>query len=402
MMRYGKDGRSSGESATKNAVPALVLLLLFSGVAAAQTPPASVIYSKPAAADVYLAAHPGASLSKTGNQSLTFKQADGSLTLLSGQGLTYQVNGEWLPSKLQIGALYDGTGWTLMGVPINVSLSGQGDDKDIIIQSGDVTLNVHAPQLTYNWDGTFTFKENGMNWLLQVSEASVSIQASIARRTGKVTHTLGYKVSGGSLSIGPKGTVEAGSDVHISHPQVLGADKQIYTVCSDWSADPNGISFTCDETKLPDAAFPYLIDPIFTAGAGVYGPVGADITDWCCDDDEMWYDIDVTAQYYYLTVPSYATVTSVVGGLAYDFDGGNTDCRYAGMTSFTTDRGSGLSSVPGAFWLHATHEFQVGYYTGGEYYCSWYMWGAGVWITYTVPPRLSPVCLRTEALSAHR
>jgi hypothetical protein len=72
---------------------------------------------------------------------LTFLNPDRTLTMMSGGGVSYQQNGVWAPSKLQVAALNDGSGWQLSGVPINVSLTGsQGQAKDLSLNSGSVTV----------------------------------------------------------------------------------------------------------------------------------------------------------------------------------------------------------------------------------------------------------------------
>jgi hypothetical protein len=130
----------------------------------------TVVFSKPSTADAYTSAHPGAKLARAASGKLTFLNPDRTLTMMSGGGVSYQQNGLWTPSKLQVAALNDGSGWQLSGVPINVSLTGsQGQAKDLSLNSGSVTMNFHLPQLSYNGDDTFTFQENGTTWLLSHS-----------------------------------------------------------------------------------------------------------------------------------------------------------------------------------------------------------------------------------------
>jgi hypothetical protein len=238
-------------------IAALPLLSLFlSGPILAQTPvtaASTVVFTKPSTADTYIAAHAGAKLVKAESDKLTYQNPDHSLTLVSGKGLTYQQNGVWLPSQLQVAALKDGSGWTVNGVAINASLTGSaGQDKDLSVIAGSVTMNLHMPQLSYNGDDTFTFKEKGTTWLLRVAEASVSIQTTVAKRTGKAQHTLGYNSFGAALTVDAKGDLYIGGAVHVTRPLIVGANQKLYG-CSAWSSDASGVSFTCDDTSLPDA-----------------------------------------------------------------------------------------------------------------------------------------------------
>ena len=125
---------------------------------AAPTVSSTVVYSQPSSADAFLAANAGASLAKAASGKLTFKKADGSYRLVSGKSLTYQQNGQWVPTKLQVAALSDGSGWTLNGVGINAKFAKTDHaDKDLSVTSGLVVFNIRAPQLTYNNDDTFNF-----------------------------------------------------------------------------------------------------------------------------------------------------------------------------------------------------------------------------------------------------
>ena len=43
-----------------------------------------------------------------------------------------------------------------------------------------------------------------------------------------------------------------------------GADGKMYGICSPWSTSAGVVSFTCDDTGLPNVAFPYVIRPSTT------------------------------------------------------------------------------------------------------------------------------------------
>lgn len=96
--------------------PFLAPWLLLPAALLAQTPAASastVVFSKPSAAATYTSSHAGATLVKAESNKLTFRNADRSFTMVSGDGVSYRQNGVWAPSQLQAGAFSDGSGWTL-------------------------------------------------------------------------------------------------------------------------------------------------------------------------------------------------------------------------------------------------------------------------------------------------
>src|ERR1039458_1758022 len=247
----------------------LPVTFLLSPILSAQSPTATVVYTKPSSADVYIAANAGATFVKADQNGLTFKRSNGHFQLVTGPGLTYQQNGQWFPTKLQVGAVSDGSGWVLNGTAITASLTGsQNQDKNLSVTSGAVTFNIRAPQLAYGGADTFRSEEGSTNWLMRVAEASVSLQATIAKRQGKsgARHTFAFTAPGVTLQTDSNGHLHAGGQVHMTRPLIVGANKKIYYVCSPWSSGPATVSFTCDDTTLPDAAFPYVIDPTVTIG----------------------------------------------------------------------------------------------------------------------------------------
>jgi hypothetical protein len=122
--------------------------------------PSTVVYTQPSAADSFLAANSGASLHQVASDGLTFKLPDGSYRFVSARGLTHQENDQWVPSKTQVAALSDGTGWVFGGIGYAARLvQGKGADKELSISSGSTMLSIHTPGLVYNNDDSFTFRE---------------------------------------------------------------------------------------------------------------------------------------------------------------------------------------------------------------------------------------------------
>jgi hypothetical protein len=354
----------------------LPLCLLQPGALLAQTAATSastVVFSKASTAATYTSSHAGATLLKAESNQLTFRNADHSFTLVSGSGVAYQQpNGAWPPSQLQVAALNDGSGWNISSVPMAVSVAGsQGQVKVLSIKSGSVTTSFQLPQLSYNGNDTFTFQENGTTWLLRVSEAAVDIEATVAKRTGKMAHTLGYNSFGAALSVDNNGALHIGGAVHVTHPLIVGANRKYYDVCSPWSTTSSGVSFICDDTKLPDAALPYVIDPTFNSGPTSYDStyfVRAD--EGCCGTTEYTDNVTWNAYFNISSIPSNAFVQSAsVGGASYQwFENYNSQatpaCNYAG-DGWTTNLGGGIA---GGSTLTYTMNFQMGWWNNDYLY----------------------------------
>jgi hypothetical protein len=113
--------------------------------------PSTVVYTQTSAVDLFLAANSGASLHQVASDGLTFKLPDGSYRFVSVRGLTHQENDRWVPSKTQVAALSDGTGWVFGGIGYAAQLvQGKGADKELRIGSGSTMLSIHTPGLVYN------------------------------------------------------------------------------------------------------------------------------------------------------------------------------------------------------------------------------------------------------------
>ena len=125
--------------------PLLPLCLLLPGALLARTPATSArtaAFSKPSAAATCTSSHPGAAPVKAESNKLTFRNAGHSFTLVSGKGVSYQQNGVRAPAQLQVAAFHDGSGSTVNGVPIGVSLvGGQDRVRDLSINCFNVSIS---------------------------------------------------------------------------------------------------------------------------------------------------------------------------------------------------------------------------------------------------------------------
>jgi hypothetical protein len=152
-----------------------------------------------------------------------------------------------VPTQLQVAAASDGSGWLLQGVAIGATVTGAANqDKSLNLTSGSASFNLGLPQLSYNGDDTFNFQEGNTRWLVRMAEASVSMSATVAVRQGKSAHTFQYQSAGAAaaLQTAGGGGVDVGTDIHVTRPYIVGADTNLYYVCTSWSAGTGSLSFT--------------------------------------------------------------------------------------------------------------------------------------------------------------
>jgi hypothetical protein len=87
----------------------------------------------------------------------------------------------------------------------------------------------------------------------------------IPNRRGLRTYPFNYELRGGAppLVVMPDGSLRCGEVFTMARPMIYGADGRVYPT-SGWSVTATTITFTYDDTNLPDAAFPYRLDPTNT------------------------------------------------------------------------------------------------------------------------------------------
>jgi hypothetical protein len=187
-----------------------------------------------------------------------------------------------------------------------------------------------------------------------------------------------------AVTVDAAGNLHAAGAVHVRHKP--------YDACSPWSANSTGMSFTCDDTTLPDAAFPYVIDPTFNTGPSSYDSTYFSIYDeGCCSGNESTEGTNWNAHFNISSIPSNAVVQSVsLGPPSYAwYEGINSQaapsCSYSG-SSWTTNLGG---QIPGASTLTLTMNFQMGWWSNNlQYECTaniYYAQNINLGITYRSP-----------------
>src|SRR5262249_22427076 len=123
---------------------------------------------------------------------------------------------------------------------------------------------VHGNVAAFRYDDlpcTYTTAHNG-----------VKLGCTVAARRGPHTYRFPYRLVGNAdeLTVRSDGSA-ANNFVVVSAPMVLGADHQLYDA-GGWRIDDGQdqrLAFDFDDARLPDAAFPYVVDPTTTFNLGI-------------------------------------------------------------------------------------------------------------------------------------
>jgi hypothetical protein len=237
---------------------ASLLATVFVGAVEAQTV-AQTLYTDTTPVDKFLAAHPGSSISSIDQNGVTVQTAKGKTRILS-PGLTYQNGSTWAITKAQVNLLSASAGWSLTGTPVPILISGSGSSMHVTVGGGTKTLDWRLSSIAYTSAKGFTFQSGGLAWTLNLHNTGVDFQSQVTAKKGAQTFTFPYTFTAGTVSVDSKGNLNFGSVFSTSHSAIIGADHNIYP-CSAWSLANSVASFSCDDTALPAAAYPYVIDP---------------------------------------------------------------------------------------------------------------------------------------------
>ena len=195
-------------------------------VASGTPPPApvagTILYTKASMANTFAAANPALTFVSAASNGLIYRQGStGKFALRAGPGLTYQQNGYWYPTQLQVASASDGSGWLLAGTSIQAKLNGGSNaDESLALTDNSDVFKFETPKLAYSGQDTFTFRENGRTWTMQVLEDKISIRTTVTARQGKSggTHTFAFTApTSAALSTDSNGHFHAGRLVTITH-----------------------------------------------------------------------------------------------------------------------------------------------------------------------------------------
>ena len=362
----------------------ITLVLLPSACLFAQP---QVIYNGPGAIDGYLAAHSGAAITKVEQAGITVKQGK-QYTFIGGAGLTYKDSGVWKVTQPQIQSGASNGGWLQTGAPVRVEITRPDATSHLKVTGPASVLDLDVTGVSYSANNEFVFPNGGQTWTVQFLPVGAEIETTVAKRQGAKTYSFTASPST-TAQIDKKGNVTVGTDLILTHATMRGADHRVYP-CGAWAASGKTISFTCDDTQMPDAALPYVIDPVTSyfsptstsCGGSDDGTTCNLVSDPNPNDNNGYFGENFTANFT-ISLPSNANVVS--GGTNTNYsDNGN--CNKS--ESFTLATGSAIN-WPTVNGQNLVYQLGVSFYDDGTntYYCSASIAdNVTVNVTYTQPP----------------
>ena len=234
-------------------------LAAFAVVLPAQSQPVQAIFTGSGGTDQFLSTNPGAKLVSVDKSGATYKTAKG-YTLVTGPDVTAFDGSNWKVAKPQISTDGNG-GWLQTGAPAKVEITGKDANKHLKLTQGASALDLTLSGVTYVSGQEFAFQAGGATWRLRVVPRGHEFETTVTSRLGAKTWSFPYTPSGKAPSVDEKGSLLVGSDISTSRAVMVGADNHAYP-CSAWVVGAGSVSFTCDDRALPDAALPYVIDPV--------------------------------------------------------------------------------------------------------------------------------------------
>lgn len=124
---------------------------------------------------------------------------------------------------------------------------------------------------TAEWD-----LADGTTWRLTARKTGLKTEATIVAKRGPKTYTFAGQMLGGLAPPNADGNgnlVQPAGHFVIQRPEVYGANGVTYQT-SGWSRQGGNISFSFDDTSLPNEALPYVIDPTTTFNVAAGGDDG--------------------------------------------------------------------------------------------------------------------------------
>jgi hypothetical protein len=228
------------------------------------------------------------------------------------------------------------------------------------------------------------------------------MRAAVARKGGAQRHSFVFESAGATQTQNTAyGDLALDDAIHLTRAVLIGADKEMYPVCTPWNFSGHLLWFTCDDTKLPDSAIPYVIDPTLSTGPSWKDGSSVTMSDQYAGGGYYFFDYGGwNAGFNIKSIPSNVAVTSVSvddsrlsASLTAATSNNKTFCAAGPPGSWSVNGSQSLSQVPGASELDYSFPLKMGWYLDGtRYYCTWSINGIGslwLWVTYTVPLPLS-------------
>ena len=208
--------------------------------------------------------------SRTQN-SKVFDHGNGSYTAILSEGLHYlTASGDWRESNLDYRG--DGSDNVMDRHPRYEARVTESGISIAATNTGKGIRWITPARPSVSGKGA-VFSDNGVIWTYTNTDRGLKAEGLILSTVGPKTYTFNYELLGGAAPLSQINGSLWGDGYNISQVVIIGNNGITYPA-SSWNTMPasNQIAFTFDDTKLPAAAYPYVIDPttILTPGSGTY------------------------------------------------------------------------------------------------------------------------------------
>lgn len=158
-------------------------------------------------------------------------------------------------------------------LPFGVTLSGT--NLDVADRSTNVGIRYTVPAVGVTVSGnTISFTFAGLSWVYTVTRTGLKLEATAPSARGNTSFSFSYARLGGSgLVLQANGSV-AGSGFVIPPPYITGADGVVYRGLTSWTVSAASLTLNLNDTSLPPAAYPYVLDPTTTFAVAAGGSDG--------------------------------------------------------------------------------------------------------------------------------
>ena len=158
------------------------------------------------------------------------------------------------------------------GTPECPSADGVGGCIGIGDHGAHASVVYALPERATVQGNVAAFHLDGLPCTYRTTASGLKLGCTVAARRGAHTYEFRYRPVGvaDELTAQPDGSA-TNSIVTVSAPMVIGADQRFYAA-GGWrvrgGADPR-LAFDFDDSQLPAAAFPYVVDPTTTFDLGI-------------------------------------------------------------------------------------------------------------------------------------
>ncbi|MBI3411855.1 MAG: hypothetical protein HY040_26280 [Planctomycetes bacterium] len=206
-------------------------------------------------------------VSKRTRSARHFRNANSSWTAVIGRNLNApDQSGKLTPVTRQLSQ--SASGWLMNAgaLTVNVARTGSGHDVQHAYTTASGSKHVVTlsfPNVAWQKETTFGFSLAGQSWSVNLDEDSTSFSTVVKSRQGAQSYIFPFDGHGLKASVNAQGDVVFDDATSLTRATMIRADGQAEQ-CSAWSIKDSAFSFSCDDSGLPKAAFPYVIDPVLT------------------------------------------------------------------------------------------------------------------------------------------